>query len=200
MARALGAPVPSHGWAPHYNITPGRPIAGALAGALDYAWWGFKPRWADHNAPAPINARAETVATSRYFRGAFEHRRCLIPANGWFEWQETSAGKQPWYVTVPDAPFIAYAAIWAESDQETGRCCAIITEPARGAARSIHPRMPLVLAPDCWHAWLDAGLTRRHEIRAAVHRLDPGQLRAWPISRRVNRPAEDDEALIQRAD
>ena len=212
VARALGASGPSTAWAAHYNITPGRPIAAAFAASalesqagsesaqkpiLDYAWWGFRPDWAADDAPAPINARAETVATSPYFRAAFRHQRCLVAANGWFEWQKTATGKQPWYVTVHDAPVLFYAGIWTASEQATARCCAIITEPARGVAAAIHPRMPLVLDRACWHAWLDTDLSDRDAIRHAVHRLDPDQLRAWPVSTRVNRPSEDDASLLE---
>ncbi|MEX0386968.1 SOS response-associated peptidase [Spiribacter onubensis] len=215
VARALGVSAPFTGWDAHYNITPDRPIAAALPASLvdgrtgsgspgkpvlDYAWWGFRPDWASDDAPGPINARAETVARSRYFRSAFRHQRCLIPANGWFEWEKTSTGKRPWYVTAPDDAVLFYAGIWAGSEHESGRCCAIITEPARGVAADIHPRMPLVLDRACWHAWLDTSLTERDAIRQAVHRLDPDNLRAWPVSTRVNRPSEDDESLIEPAD
>jgi putative SOS response-associated peptidase YedK len=209
VARAMGAGdglEESDAAAGGYNITPGRPILTAHADpastaprlALDH--WGFHPHWAGSDAPSPINARAETVATSPYFRDAFAHRRCLIPANGWFEWQATDAGKQPWYFTAADAPLIAYAGIWTEAPDDgtdAGRSCAIITEPARGIARSVHPRMPLVLDPGCWASWLDPDLTARADIRRAVQRLDPEALEAWPVSPRVNRPSEDDPALLE---
>ncbi|RZU99373.1 SOS response-associated peptidase [Spiribacter vilamensis] len=204
VARSIGATATEPGLASAqgYNITPGRSILTVYAGpapdtpALGLAGWGFRPQWAGDDAPAPINARAETVATSRYFRDAFARRRCLIPANGWFEWQQTSTGKQPWYVTATDTPLIFYAGLWADSDQAPGRCCAIITEPARGVAETIHPRMPLVLAPEAAATWLDPSLTTRKAIRRAVHRLDPDRLSAWPVSTRVNRPGEDDATLL----
>mgnify|MGYP000046421924 FL=1 len=210
VARAMGIghepDEPDAASAGGYNITPGRPILTVHADpaaamprlALDH--WGFHPHWAGADAPSPINARAETVATSGYFRDAFAHRRCLIPANGWFEWQASDAGKQPWYFTAADASLIAYAGIWTEAsaDGTDGRgACAIITEPARGVAQSIHPRMPLVLDPTCWAAWLDPDLTARADIRRAVQRLDPEALDAWPVSTRVNRPSEDDPALLE---
>ena len=203
VARSIGAaaePGLESAWG--YNITPGRSILVVYAGTssdspvLGLGGWGFRPQWAGDDAPTPINARAETVATSRYFRDAFAHRRCLIPANGWFEWQQTDHGKQPWYITAADAPLIFYAGLWADSDQPPGRCCAIVTEPARGIAEAVHPRMPLVLAPEAAGAWLDPSLTRRVAIRRAVRRLDPARLSAWPVSTRVNRPREDDATLL----
>lgn len=205
VARSIGATAAEPGLASAwgYNITPGRSILTVYAGSspqepvLGLGWWGFRPQWAGDDAPAPINARAEKVASSRYFRDSFAHRRCLIPANGWFEWQPTSSGKQPWYVSAADAPLIFYAGLWADSDQAPGRCCAIITEPARGIAETIHPRMPLVLAPEAITAWLDPSLTTRPAIRRSVQRIDPARLTAWPVSSRVNRPSEDDATLIE---
>lgn len=206
VARAVGAPVPAGGGletARGYNITPGRPILAVQADPTSSAPvvalsdWGFRPEWAGDDAPTPINARAETVAGSRYFREAFARQRCLIPANGWYEWQRTDGGKQPWYVTAPAEAVIFYAGIWTPSAIHPGQRCAIITEPARGVAASVHPRMPLVLAPECLAAWLDPSLSDRDAIRRTVRRLDPAALAAWPVSTRVNRPAEDDPALIE---
>jgi len=196
-----------------YNIAPGRQITAIHAteddpAAFDLSWWGFRPHWAGPDAPVPINARAETVATSRYFREAFAHRRCLVPANGWYEWRDATNGKQPYFITLsaPDRDEVLFfAGIYDASVDQPGTCCAIITEPASPALAAIHPRQPLVLDPECRWAWLDPGITDRAAIKAAAHRLDPGRLCAWPVSSRVNRAAADDAAVIeplmsQRAD
>jgi putative SOS response-associated peptidase YedK len=71
--------------------------------ALDFSHWGFRPTWAKEDAPTPINIRAEKAATSPYFRSAFAHRRCLIPANGWYEWRKTESGKEPYYITLKES-------------------------------------------------------------------------------------------------
>lgn len=188
-----------------YNIAPGRQITAIHAAegdpaAFDLSWWGFRPHWAGPDAPAPINARAETVATSRYFREAFAHRRCLVPANGWYEWRDGANGKQPYFITL-SAPgrdeVLFFGGIYDASGDRPGTCCAIITEPASPPLAGIHPREPLVLDPDCRWAWLDPGITDRAAIKAAAHRLDPGRLRAWPVSSRVNRADADDAALLE---
>ena len=188
-----------------YNIAPGRQITAIHAAegdpaAFDLAWWGFHPHWAALDAPAPINARAETVATSRYFREAFAHRRCLVPANGWYEWRDGPDGKQPCFITLSDPDLdeiLFFAGIYDASSDPLGTCCAIITEPASPPLAKIHPRQPLVLDPECRWAWLDPGITDRVAIKAAAHRLAPGRLRAWAVSSRVNRATVDDASLLE---
>ena len=124
--------------APRYNISPGTAITllavrdgdAGPADVLMAALWGFHPAWADNKAPSPINARAEKVATSPYFRNAFQHRRALVPANGWYEWRQDGAGgKQPYYITHADGELLMFAGLWepAVDDRSTA---AIITQPA----------------------------------------------------------------------
>ncbi len=166
--------------------------------AFDEAFWGFRPIWVeDDKAPRPINARAESVARSRYFRDAFRHRRCLVPADGWYEWKRTEHdGKQPYYATT-GAP-LAFAGLYTPMDENASRLgLAVVTEPARGSAKAIHPRMPVVLDASCWSAWLDPSLTRRESIRRATARVPSGQLQLWPVSARVNSPSNDDPSLIE---
>lgn len=195
-------PLPSEKWRPRYNVAPGTWITGALRYStdgdplFDEVWWGYRPQWADEKAPQPINATAEKVATSNYFKGAFARHRCLIPADGWFEWAPGEGGKQPYFITRTDRQTLFLGGIWAPLDDDTA-CCAIITEPARGVAREIHGRMPLVLEDRSLEAWLDPDLVERDAIRAAVHHLDADAITAWPVSSRVNQVANDDAELIQ---
>ncbi len=185
-----------------YNISPGVEIEAFRAAeeggsVFQPMYWGFRHHRV-MDGPTPINARAETIATSPYFRDAFAHRRCLIPADGWYEWQATGNGKQPYYVTLAeDAPqdVLFLAGIW-EPMAVDDACCAIITEPAAQPLAHIHERQPLVLDADCRHDWLDPALTDRAAIRQHTRRLAPEALRAWPISTRVNRPFEDDADLL----
>ncbi|GAB2715103.1 SOS response-associated peptidase [Halomonas garicola] len=201
LARSLGMPLAEPELAPRYNVPPGTWIRSVRRGdddapCLDALWWGYRPGWADEKAPQPINATAEKVATSAYFRDAFAHRRCLVPANGWFEWLNVDGRKQPHYLTREDGEPLWMAGLWAE--RPDGRLgCAIITEPARGAAAAVHPRMPLVLDQPSLEPWLDAELTQRDAIRRRVRHLTPEALIHWPVSARVNKPVEDDAGLIE---
>ncbi|QFU01605.1 Putative SOS response-associated peptidase YedK [Halomonas sp. THAF5a] len=163
---------------------------------LDEVWWGYRPHWANEGAPEPINAKSERVAVSNYFRGAFAHHRCLVPADGWYEWHWHPGGKQPYFITRADREPIWLAAIWAERpDGAPG--CAILTEPARGVAKEIHPRMPLALDNESLEPWLDPHLIDRETIRQVVHHLPADMLTHWPVSTRVNTPTHDDADLIE---
>ena len=203
IAEVLGAQLLLDGWEAHYNIPPGQTIPIARIDGSDSrrervlapAWWGFRPAWADADAPAPINARAEKAASSPYFREAFAHHRCLVPANGWYEWQQTGSGKQPHYFTHVEGELLMFAGLWTPG--EGGSRCAILTEPARGLVKPIHTRMPVVLEPLSWAAWLSPELTERDTIREATSHLAPETLTQWPVSPRVNRPDADDAGLLE---
>lgn len=205
LAEKLKIPPPPFDVEPHYNIPPGTWIPGVRydeaqdSPVFDQFWWGFRPHWAGADAPQPINAKAENLDTSRYFRGAFHHHRCLIPANGWFEWQATVFGKQPYYITQANEEPLYLAAIWAVN-AEQARCCAIVTEPARGELENIHSRMPVVLDEPSWFAWLDPQKHDRESIQSSIHHLPADRLTAWKVSTKVNRVANDDASLIKRAD
>lgn len=198
--RALGEAA----WPARYNIAPGQDIPlvhvdAAGRRVLAPAYWGFRPHFAEgrEDAPAPINARAEKVAESGYFREAFARRRGIVPADGWFEWRSEAGARQPYRFHRRDGGLLGLAAIWTSAaDVPSGRRLAIITEPARGVARAVHPRMPVVLAPECWEAWLDPDLQDRAALRAAVTALPTEALIAHPVSRRVGNPRNDDAALV----
>ncbi|SFC91072.1 Putative SOS response-associated peptidase YedK [Thiohalospira halophila DSM 15071] len=195
--------VPAKDPGPHYNIPPGVDIPVFRSdeeGRAELAMprWGFRPRWADESAPKPINARSEKVATSPWFQEAFAHRRCLVPADGWFEWREGPSSKQPYYITLaeedPD-PGMLFAGIWEPTPDGERAVCAILTQPARGPLTQIHPRQPVVLDPESRRDWLDPERVDREAVREAARPLDVERLRSWPVSTRVNRPAHDEPAV-----
>lgn len=204
-ARYFDIELPDADAGPRYNVTPGTPITSVLATpdgpvAFTFSHWGFRPPWAKPDAPVPINIRAERAADSPYFRSAFAHRRCLIPANGWYEWRRTEAGKQPYYITLKEADadeVVFFAGLWEPVGEGTETCCAILTEPVSPAFAFIHDRQPVVLDPECRQQWLDPRNTDRETLRAVARRLDPQRLRAYPVSARVNRPANDDAELVR---
>jgi putative SOS response-associated peptidase YedK len=191
-----------------YNITPGVQITSVLATpetpvSFAFSYWGFRPSWAKEDAPTPINIRAEKAATSPYFRSAFAHRRCLVPANGWYEWRKTESGKQPYYITLKDPDrdeVVFFAGLWEPAGEGDDTCCAILTEPVSPAFAFIHDRQPVVLDPERRWQWLDPELSDRDTIRKVARRLDPDRLIACPVSTRVNRPANDDPGLLEPID
>jgi putative SOS response-associated peptidase YedK len=164
--------------------------------------WGLVPSWWSKPLKdlrlATFNARAETVADKPFFRSAFKRTRCLIPVSGYYEWQETPSGKQPYYFTARDgSPALTIAGLWDEwRDKASGEvltsCTMIITEPNRFVA-DVHDRMPILLAEEDFEPWLSG--------RAGLELLKPAPddlLQSWPVSRRVNssRASDDDATLI----
>jgi len=166
--------------------------------------WGLVPSWWSKSLKdlklATFNARAETVAEKPFFREAFKSKRCLIPVSGYYEWQHTPSGKQPWYFTARDgSPALTVAGLWDEwNDKASGEtlksCTMIITEPNQFVAE-VHDRMPVVISQDRFEPWLnaDAGL---EVLKPAPNDL----LKRWPVSKRVNssRAPDDDPTLIER--
>lgn len=206
LSASLNLPLaqPAVPLAQRYNVPPGTFIT-AVRRADDGAplvmnelWWGYRPHWAGEKAPQPINATVEKVATSTYFRGAFAHHRCLVPADGWYEWVPVDGKKLPHYLCRVDREPLWLAGIWTNRADGTPGC-AIITEPARGVAEEVHSRMPLALDAESLEPWLDPHLTDRETIRHVVHHLDAQLITHWPVSTRVNRPTNDAADLIEPA-
>ena len=149
---------------PDYNLAPTDPApivrvsASAGARVVTVARWGLVPAWsADARGGARmINARAETVATSRAFASSFERRRCLVPADGWYEWAREDGRKQPYFMTRRDEEPLVFGGIWSTWGTQSAQLLtfSVITLPAAGELTRVHDRMPLVLAPDLWSNWL----------------------------------------------
>ena len=182
---------------PSYNIAPSRqvPVVRTRDQARELALcqWGLVPHWVK-GAPQqrPINARGETVAAKPFFRNAYRNRRCLIPANGFYEWKRDGARKQPWYFHLQDRDLFAFAGLWESWDGggETLETCAIITTGANAIMRPVHDRMPVILDPDQYDGWLREG---RKELIGPY----AGALTCHPVGLRVNKPSNDDAALLE---
>ncbi len=192
---------------PRYNIAPGSRIRALCRGGdgrrvLTAFHWGLIPSWAKDRklGYSTINARAETVADKPAFRAAFRHRRCLILADGFYEWQATDTGKQPYYIRPKDDQPFAFAGLWeAWTDRATGeiiRSATIIVTTANDLMRPIHDRMPVILDAEDQGVWLDPSTTSRETLQALLRPWDPAAMTAYPVTRRVNRPTEDDPSLI----
>jgi putative SOS response-associated peptidase YedK len=169
--------------------------------------WGLVPHWQnDSSARGHINARVETVATNNTFRAAFARRRCLIPADGFYEWEAPEKGRHPHWVYRADGHPMVFAGIWAtRKDDDSGewlRSCAIITRGAAGVVDAIHDRMPVVVPEASWKAWLDRDLNDPEAALGLLTEPDPDLLMEHRVSKEVNsvrnngpqlnRPAEPD--------
>jgi putative SOS response-associated peptidase YedK len=161
--------------------------------------WGLLPSWTKDPAKAQrtINARAETVATSGLFRGAFKARRCIVPADAFYEWRVVEGGKQPYAIARQDGQPMAFAGLWEGfrwPDDTVTRTFTIVATTPNADVAELHDRMPVNLDAEDWPAWL--GETEADP--AALLRPSPGgTLRTWPVSRRVNTPRNNDADLLE---
>lgn len=190
----------------HYNIAPGQSIAIIRQNDrgeryLEHAHWGLIPSWSKDKKIANklINARSETADSKPSFRSAFKTRRCLIPADGFFEWMQ-SDGKQPYRITLPDNGPMAFAGLWEHWESpQTGEfleSCTILTTHSNKSLAFMHERMPAILQPDAYSVWLDQ---TEHQVVRLKGLLQPypGKLSFYPVSRAVNSPANDTADVIQ---
>ncbi len=187
---------------PRYNIAPSQsvPVIGCDAGrarVVTLARWGFRPRWLDAGRKAPINARAESVPSKPMFRGAFRRGRCLVPADGWYEWRASERGpKQPCFFAHPDERVFFFAGL-AATDAEGERTMAILTTDANGVGQPVHPRMPVVLPNDeAAAAWIDPEADEA-SLRDLLRPAPDEATTAWPVSRAVNKPDNDRPDLVE---
>jgi len=189
----------------NYNITPSQHIAAIRAGdtgrELVRLKWGLLPSWSktDKSQYSMINARAETVHSKPAYRNAFRQRRCLIPASGFYEWQKTATGKQPWAIGMKDdAPF-AMAGIWEhwQQGEQVIESCSIIVTESNDCIRPIHDRMPCIISAEEYDQWLDKGNTKTDDLLPLLRSYPSDAMKAWPVSTRVNSPANNSPENIQ---
>ncbi len=196
---------------PRYNIAPTQHVPAVRAaeeGARSFSLlhWGLVPKWAKERAIGNrmINARSETLAEKPSFREAFRKRRCLVLADGWYEWQVAADGKQPWFIRRKDARPFAFAGLWERwkdpADGSTLESCTIVTTAASASISKIHERMPVVLAEADWDRWLDTAFSDTGTLSGLLRPFDAEALEAWPVSRQVNAPKNQGPALIARED
>lgn len=195
-----------------YNVAPSLDVYAVVDAEgrrrLGTLRWGFVPYWADslRDTPVPINARIEGVADSGMFARAFRRRRCILPADGFYEWRERegSSRKQPYYIHDPGDRPLALAGIWtawrdptAGPDPEPIYSCAIVTTRARGPIGDIHPRMPVMLPDRLWTEWLTADPDEAPHLQETVAALDAPRLEAHTITTRVNNVRNDGAELLE---
>lgn len=186
-------------YVPRYNIAPGQPVLILEAQQpteAGFARWGFLPSWAKAKAEriGPyINARAETAALKPAFRAAWRSRRCLIPADGFYEWQSIGRSKYPWYFRLHESRPFAFAGLWEE--WQDVRTCLILTVPANELVRPIHERMPLILSPQEYEEWLRPRVNESPE--RWVRPFPAEAMVAYRVSTLVNRSDIDEPKLLE---
>lgn len=190
-------------FAPRYNVAPSQPVpvirATEKGREFTFLLWGLIPSWAKDTAIANklINARSETVAEKPSFRGAYKYRRCLLPANGFYEWTgKKGEPKQPWLIRVEQNTPIAFAGLWEHWMDPNGselETCTILTTEAADTIVHIHHRMPVILKPEDFDAWLTAPANDA----APLMKPYEGKLAFHAVSKRVNSVANDDAALLE---
>lgn len=196
---------------PRYNIPPGSDVLvvrerKGVSGA-EMIRWGLVPSWAKDPSIGNrlANVRADTALEKSSFRAAMQKRRCLIPADVFYEWQDVPGQKRrkPWAVALRDGEMFALGGVWeAWRERELGEwliTCAILTTEPNDVVAPIHDRMPVMIRPGDYRAWIAPGTTAE-VVRRLTLPLSPEDLRAWEISMLVNDPATDDARVIAPAD
>lgn len=191
-----------------YNIAPTQQVAAVRATEagreLALLRWGLVPSWAkDLSMGAKlINARSETAAEKPAFRSAMRQRRCIIPADGFYEWQAQAGGKQPFHIRLADHGTFGLAGLWEQWKSPEGswvQSCTILTTSANSLMQPLHDRMPVILPPERYDLWLDPGL---HDVAPLQELLAPfpaEALVAVPVSKAVNKVGNDGPSLILSA-
>ena len=191
-------------WTPRYNLAPTQPVPiirqnpKAPVRELSLVRWGLIPSWAKGPSIAAgmINARSETARTKPAFCDALKFRRCLIAADGFYEWQRTGKTKQPFCFEVNDGQLFAFAGIWDRWKDPSGgwiKTCSILTTTSNAVTSSVHDRMPVILDPGSYDLWLDAGMKNVDAASELLKPYDARLMRCYPVSSRINQVANDDQ-------
>ncbi|OYY94623.1 MAG: hypothetical protein B7Y41_06320 [Hydrogenophilales bacterium 28-61-23] len=192
---------------PRFNIAPSSPI---LAVRLDSDGqrelvrlkWGLVPHWSvePKTGYSTSNAQAESVDSKPAFRAAFKRRRCLIPADGWYEWQALpdQKAKQPWYYRGQQEAILAFAGVWDRWEQgsQVLESCTVIVCDANAIARPVHDRMPVILGEETWHDWLDPNLPTE-TAKAMLRTCPESWVRSYPVSRAVSFTRNEGPQLVE---
>lgn len=196
---------------PRYNIAPSQPVLAIRDSksrrerVAEWFTWGLVPSWAKDPRIAykMINARSETAARKPAFRKAFQRRRCLIPASGFFEWKRDGKRKQPFYITARDESPLAFAGLWEVWEHADGSAIlstSILTTGPNAVMEPIHDRMPVILTEEAFDRWLDRDNEESASLQELLKPCDPDLLTAWPVSTVVNSPRNDSPLNLQRVD
>ena len=191
-----------------YNVAPTQEVL-AVRGRGDgremtFFKWGLVPSWAKDASMGArlINARSETVAEKPAFRAAFKQRRCVIPADGFYEWQRTEGRKQPFFFRMRDEHPFGFAGLWERWEGEGGRVinsCAILTTEANEVLRPVHDRMPVILHPDDYELWLCGSARELDLVKEVLMPYPATEMVGYPVGSGVNSPRNQGAGLLERA-
>jgi len=195
---------------PRYNVAPTQEVAivretGSGNRSISMIKWGLVPHWMkDPSVGARfINARAETAHEKPAFRDAFRERRCLVPTDGFYEWQKIGGAKQPYYIRLAERGVFAFAGLWdrwVSPDGEPLDTFAILTTRPNDLVTPIHDRMPVILPPTAYDAWLDVAATGPREARDILRPYPSDAMMAIPVSHYVNSPKNEGPECIEPAE
>jgi putative SOS response-associated peptidase YedK len=196
-------------WSPRYNIAPTQPVPVIRQHPkepilqISLMKWGLIPNWAKDPsiASGTINAKSETAATKPAFRDPLKFRRCLIPADGFYEWKRIAGSKQPYCFEVNDGEMFAFAGMWDGWKNAEGqwiKTCSILTTSPNAVTATVHDRMPVILNPNDYDLWLDPGMTDVQVVSELLKPYDARSMCCYPVSTRINHVANDDAECSQR--
>jgi putative SOS response-associated peptidase YedK len=191
---------------PRFNIAPSQPVLAIPnddANTADFFIWGLIPMWAKDPSIGSrlINARGETIAEKPSFRGSFKHKRCLILADGFYEWKSIGnrKTKTPYFIYMKDRKPFAFAGLWDSWESPDGssvKTCTIITTTPNELMRSLHDRMPVILHPRDYAKWLEASSQTPENLLSLIKPYPADDMSAHPVSTLVNKPANDTPELV----
>lgn len=198
-------------WSPRYNVAPTQPVPiirqhpKEPRREMSLVRWGLIPWWAKDASGAArmINARSETAATLPAFRDALKSRRCIVPADGFYEWLRAGKTKQPFCFEVNDGELFAFAGLWErwkDADGKALETCSILTTTPNVVTSTVHDRMPVILNPDSYDVWLDPGFADAAAVSELLKPYDARLMRSYPVSARVNHVANDDPECSARVE
>jgi putative SOS response-associated peptidase YedK len=193
-----------------YNVAPTQEVLAIIRqknNRLVKLHWGLVPSWAKDlkGAPRLINARAETVAQKPSFRAAFKRRRCLIMADGFYEWLGQKGSKQPYFITLPSNSPFAFAGLWetwqapdAHDDDPAYKSCTILTTASSQAVNALHHRMPVILHPEAYTDWMDPAIHEADRLEKILQNHHVRDMQYYPVSKFVNRVQNNSAACIEQ--
>ncbi len=190
-----------------YNIAPSQPVPVVRQDRngrreMVLLRWGLVPSWSKgpDSRYSMINARVETVVQKPAYRSAFRYRRCLIPADGFYEWCTGEGGKQPYVLRPPDGRPLAFAGLWEHWQDAEGNeleSCSILVREASRQVSAVHARMPVIIGPDSFDLWLDIKAQKPQPLETLLAAQPLPELEIYPVSRAVNNPRADTPDLLQ---